>query len=165
MEPRKPNVAVRLELELLEDRVVPGKLVTTAAISVHSPDSYLPLRTDGGVALQSGSALTIILSREPAVSTLQITDDGKGDIQASWDGGPIHSFTGIDHIAVTSRVGSNNTDEVTYTLTGPLTGTQNVDIDLHAAQNFVTAVLGSQGLATPGLTFNVAKQDHLTVVK
>jgi len=41
MEPCKPNVAVRLELEVLEDRVVPGRLTIIPVGEVLSSDSYI----------------------------------------------------------------------------------------------------------------------------
>jgi hypothetical protein len=107
--------------------------------------------------------VVIELAKAPAVNTLQITDDGKGDIQVNWDGGPVHSFQGVDQILVLSK-GSKNTDVVTYDLTGPVSGNEQVDIDLHASHSDVIANLGSAGLETPGLTFRVAKHDHLTVV-
>jgi hypothetical protein len=41
MEQRKPGYVVRLQVELLEGRVVPGLLTSTPVASVISSDSYI----------------------------------------------------------------------------------------------------------------------------
>src|SRR5262245_1496667 len=57
MEPRRPDLAVRLGFELLEDRVVPGLLTITPRAEVISSDSYivsLPSAPNVGLTIAQG---------------------------------------------------------------------------------------------------------------
>jgi hypothetical protein len=56
----------------------------------------------GGLAVQSGSELTIIV-RRPSTNVVQITDVGAGNVQVEWNGGRIHSFTDVATVVVDTR--------------------------------------------------------------
>jgi hypothetical protein len=56
---------------------------------------------------------------QPTTNAVEVTDD-KGNIQAEWNGGPVHSFTGINTTVIqTARARS---DQVTFNLGSPRTG-------------------------------------------
>jgi hypothetical protein len=156
MEQRKSVVGVRLEIEVLEGRVVPSAL---AISPIGSSDSYLhsetPPRT-GGAAFQTGSLLTVDLRNkvgQPGLDTLTIIDDGKGEIRVSWDGGPVHSFTGISQIVFNST--QTQTEKVAFELTGPLTKPLDVQLNLNGKDNIVTEQVGNNGVVPSGLTFEI----------
>ena len=67
----------------LEDRC----LLSSAGSFGFSPLFHILPRT-GGVSAQTGSMLAIGVG-QPTTNTVQVTDDGKGDIQAEWNGGPV----------------------------------------------------------------------------
>jgi hypothetical protein len=98
----------------LEDRCLPS----SAASSGFFPLFHLLPRT-GGVSAQSGSTLAIGVG-QPTTNSVQLTDDGKGDIQAEWNGGPVHSFT----TAATTLIQAERarTDQITLNLVSPRTG-------------------------------------------
>jgi hypothetical protein len=138
-------------LEMLEDRVLPS-------LWIDSP--RVPART-GGATFQSGSLLTVDLrtkAGEPGLETVSIADDGKGDIQVSWDGGPVHSFTGINKIVVNSA--PIGTEQVAFKLTGPLTTPLDVQLNLNGVNNTVSEQVGNNGVVPSGLTFEVATLRH-----
>jgi len=107
----------------------------------------------GGVAVQTGTVLTITVVRKPSISTVQVIDNGAGAVSAAWDGGKVHSFSGVE--TIDTNVEGPRSEEVTYTLTGPLTGSRDVETNLHGRTDSVTANVGGDGLATKGLTFHV----------
>jgi hypothetical protein len=160
MEQRKPVVGVRLEIEVLEDRVVPSALAISA---LSNPDAYLhqiPART-GGAAFQSGSLLTVDLRNKvgnPGHDTATIIDDGKGGIQVSWDGGPVHSFSGISQIVFNSA--QTQTEQITFELAGPLAAPLDVQLNLNGKDNIVTEQVGNNGVVPSGLTFEIVTVRH-----
>lgn len=60
-----------------------------------------------GFASQSGSVLTITSDR-PATDTVEISNDGGGAVAAKWNGGAVHSFTGVDTIVVDTHNAKND---------------------------------------------------------
>jgi len=79
----------------------------------------------------------------PPKSTVAITDDGKGDFQVEWDGGPVHSFTGVKVLGV--EVEGPQSDRVTYDLTGPTSGSDGVALLLSGKSNTVVANVSASG--------------------
>jgi hypothetical protein len=79
-----------------------GSHVPTGAVSAseegHALNVPLHLRTSG-TAVQSGSVLTVTVNR-PKSNVVQLVNEGAGDVQAQWNGGMVHSFTGVATIAV-----------------------------------------------------------------
>jgi hypothetical protein len=52
-------------------------------------------------------------------NTVQLTDEGKGDIQAEWNGGPVQSFTTVATAVIQAERGRTN--QITFKLTSPRT--------------------------------------------
>lgn len=72
----------------------------------------------GGVSVQRGTLLGIGVG-QPTANTAQVTDDGKGDIQAAWNGGPVKSFTGLTKTIVQAE--RARSDQITFNLTNART--------------------------------------------
>jgi hypothetical protein len=70
-----------------------------AAAAVGSHDPVGPAPTDRGTAVQSGSVLTVMVNR-PKSNVVQIVNEGAGNVQVEWNGGMVHSFTGVATIVV-----------------------------------------------------------------
>jgi hypothetical protein len=66
----------------------------------------------GGTAVQTGSLLTVTVNRSKT-NVVQITNEGAGNVQVEWNGGPVHSFAGVDTIVVDTR--NARKDQVTLT--------------------------------------------------
>jgi hypothetical protein len=77
----------------------------------HPLDIVLHHRT-GGIAVQSGSLLTVTVDR-PRTNVVQITNEGAGNVQVEWNGGPVHTFSGVAEIVVNAR--NARKDQVTLT--------------------------------------------------
>ncbi|HEV3166455.1 MAG TPA: hypothetical protein VGZ22_20695 [Isosphaeraceae bacterium] len=90
----------------------------------------------GGVPLQSGTALTIGVG-QPKINTVQATFDGAGGAQVEWNGGPAHSFTGVQATLVQTGRARNNV--VVFNLTGPRTIGTSFATGLLAATREVSA--------------------------
>jgi len=124
------------------------RIALTRTICFGNPPFCVPLppptppRT-GGVAVQSGSVATALIVATPPKSTVAITDDGKGDFQVEWDGGAVHSFTGVKVLGV--EVEGPQSDQVTYDLTGPTSGSDEVAFLLSGKTNTVTANVSAAG--------------------
>jgi hypothetical protein len=73
----------------------------------------------GGIFIQNGAALGIGVGQRHG-NTVQISDDGAGDIQADWNGGPVHSFNGISTVIVRAERATNNL--ITIQRTSPAIG-------------------------------------------
>ena len=167
MTQRRPNVGVRLQIEVLENRVVPtGFAISSLALG--SADQYLHQinpRTSGA-AFQTGSLLTVDLRNkvgQPGLDTLSIIDDGKGNIQVSWDGGPVHSFKGINQIVFNSA--QTQTEQVAFKLTGPLVTSLDVQLNLNGKDNVVTEQVGNNGVVPNGLTFEIVAVRHNSTIQ
>jgi hypothetical protein len=57
---------------------------------------------------------------QPRSNTVQITDDGAGDIQAEWNGGPVHTFSAVTTTVIQAERARVN--ELTIHLTSSRTG-------------------------------------------
>jgi hypothetical protein len=157
---RKPVVGVRLEIEVLEGRVVPGALTISSVGIADSYIHHIEPRT-GGAAFQTGSLLTVDLRNkvgQPAHDTATIIDDGNGGIQVSWDGGPVHAFTGISQIVFNSA--ETQTEQVTFELAGPLAAPLDVQLNVNGKDNIVTEQVGNNGVVPSGLTFEIVSVRH-----
>jgi hypothetical protein len=65
-----------------------------------------------GTAVQSGSVLTVMVD-QPRSNVVQITNAGGGNVQVEWNGGMVHSFTGV----ATAVVNASNATKDDITLT------------------------------------------------
>lgn len=72
----------------------------------------------GGVFVQTGSELGIGVG-QPTTNTVQVTDDHAGNVQAQWNGGPLHSLTGITTTFILAERARH--DQITFTLTSLMT--------------------------------------------
>jgi hypothetical protein len=136
-------------LEVLEDRFMPTLFIPIP----HGPPT--PPRT-GGEAVQTGSVLTVDLRNkvgQPGLDTITIVDDGAGDVQVSWDGGRVHSFTGIGQVLVNAA--PTVTEVANFQLTGELTVPLNVQLNLSGINNTVTEQVGNNGVVPSGLAFDL----------
>jgi hypothetical protein len=57
-----------------------------------------------GIAVQSGSVLTVTVNK-PTKNTVAISNIGGSAVEVEWNGGAIHSFTGVATIVVDTRRG------------------------------------------------------------
>ncbi len=101
----------------------------------------------GGVAVQTGAALSIGVANTPSFSTLQITTDGAGDVWTQWDNGPVHVFHGVR--AIDASLQGRAVDLVHIDLIGPLTESLDVSITLNGRFNFVAENVRGQGPPIP----------------
>jgi hypothetical protein len=102
--PSAGSTAVELGSGVPMDAATPGG-------SGHPLDTVLHRRT-GGIAIQSGSLLTVTVDR-PRTNVVQITNEGAGNVQVEWNGGPVHSFSGVANIIVDAK--NARKDQVTLT--------------------------------------------------
>jgi hypothetical protein len=163
MKPRNRNHIARLEVELLEGRLVPSQLTVAPSAVGHviPSDSYINrLPRTGGVAIQVGSILEIgvapagsALPRTPFLGITKIVEDGRGDVSVSWDGGPVHQFSGVSTITV---VGDAPVNDVFLEATAPLQSPEQIGLKMTGVANAFVALLPSDSApltvqATPGV--------------
>jgi hypothetical protein len=74
------------------------------------------LRTSG-TAILSGTALSVTVNK-PTSNQVLILDQGGGAVEVEWNGGAVHSFTGVTTILVHAETARN--DQITF-YTPPLT--------------------------------------------
>jgi hypothetical protein len=122
------------EVKPLESRLLLSRRVSFPdGTSVISP-TLVHLPRTGGVSEQSGTVLAIGVG-QPTTNAVQVTDDGQGGIQAKWNGGPIHSFTGISSSVIQTERSRRN--QITFNLTGSRTGPTGVAVGLYAPTDAV----------------------------
>jgi hypothetical protein len=130
------------EVKPLESRLLLSRQVSFPDGTSFIFPTFPHLPRTGGVSEQSGTVLGIGVGQR-RTNTVQATEDGQGGIQAEWNGGPVHSFTGIrSSVIQTERSRSN---QITFNLTSPRTGPTAVAVGLQVPTD---AVLPSEG-ATP----------------
>jgi len=109
-----------------------NRLENRALLSFVSPG--LPIRwhpglpRTGGISVQSGTGVFVGVG-QPTTNTAQVTDDGKGDVEADWNGGKVHSFSGVATTVIQAERARNN--QITFHLTGPRTGPTAVAVGSH----------------------------------
>lgn len=65
------------------------------------------VRRTSGFAVQSGSVLTVTVTRSSA-NSVAISNEGGGAVLVEWNGGAAHSFTGVETIVVDTHNASND---------------------------------------------------------
>jgi hypothetical protein len=155
----------RLELEHLENRVVPAVLPPVLPVrcvplgngvfcspgAMVSPTlaSSSVLRT-GGAAFQEGSVLHVDLSK-PVGNEATLSDDGRGDVTVEWNGHTPPTFHGVRDIEIDS-LGQHDT--IWYNLTGNVTvAHEEIDVRLADLSSKFIPKLGA--FQTKDLTFHV----------
>src|SRR5207237_10363373 len=116
--------------------------------------------------VQTGGALSITTLaaglRRGNNHTIQVNDDGKGNVQAICDGAAPLSFSGVSRISVKGSdpvfLGRGGSDTVRYNLTGTLLGTRGLVVNLKGGNDdfsaTVTNGIGSS-IAVPSLPGNL----------
>jgi hypothetical protein len=79
-----------------------SRLLPSFAAPVGFSPLFHSLPRTGGVSAQTGSMVAIGVG-QPKSNAVQITDDGAGDIQAEWNGGPVHTFSGVETMEVITK--------------------------------------------------------------
>jgi hypothetical protein len=126
------------EVKLLESR-----LLLSQSQKVSFPDGsslvfplFMRLPRTGGASVQRGTVLGIGVG-EPTTNMVHVTDDGDGDVQAEWNGGPARSFTGIQSTVIQTQ--RARTNQVTFNLTGDRTGGTAVAVGSNVPTDAATA--------------------------
>jgi hypothetical protein len=94
MEPRKPCRVARLEVCLLEGRIVPGGL-TIISREVLSSDSYIR----GGRAIERNHVVTVTVNK-PTLNVVHVQEPRAGHILVNWNGGAKHAFDNVHEVVV-----------------------------------------------------------------
>ena len=126
----------------LESRLLLSQQVFFPDGFSHVFPTFIRLPRTGGVALQSGTTLTVGVGQR-TTNTVLATLDGVGGAQVEWNGRPVHSFTGVEATLV--QIGGASRDEVTFHLTNPRTRGTAIAI----GQLLATPALGAKTVAHP----------------
>jgi len=129
---------------LPEVKPLESRLLLSLQVSFPDGTSFIfptfpRLPRTGGVSEQSGTVLGIGVGQR-TTNTVHVTDDGQGGIQAEWNGGPVHSFTGITSSVIQTERSRSN--QITFNLTSPRTSPADVAVGSQVATD---AVLRSEG--------------------
>ena len=126
-----------------EVKPLESRLLLSQAQRLSFPDgtsfvfpTFVHLPRTGGVSVQKGTVLSIGVGQVRG-NTLNVTDDGNGDVQAEWNGGPLHSLTGIKSTVIEAQRASHN--QITFSLTGVRTGPAAIAV----GSQIVTAALSA----------------------
>ena len=126
---------VPLKVEQLEDRCVPACIISQAGVAPN---------------------IALTITGDDAVNSIQISDDGAGNITVTCDGVLSPVVAGVKDIIANSKGGK---DTVFYTLTGDLQAgqTRNLKVDLgDGNDNFLAqAINNADVLGTAALSINV----------
>ena len=135
------------EVKPLESRLLLSRQVRFPDGTPFSFPAFPRLPRTGGVSEQSGTVLGIGVG-QPTTNTVQVTDEGQGGIQAQWNGGPVHSLSGIQATVIQAQRAKSN--EITFKLTSSRTGPAAVAVGLHVPTDTARANEGGHPLAVLG---------------
>ena len=100
-----------------------SRLLLSQSQKVSFPDGsssvfplFKTLPNKGGVFVQDGSVVSIGVG-QPTTNAAHVTDDGAGNDTVEWNGGPVHSLTGVDSTLIETRRAKAN--QITINLTSP----------------------------------------------
>jgi hypothetical protein len=107
----------QLTIHLTSPRTGPTALAVGSLVATETtmpgggqPRDLVRNARTSGQAVQSGSLLTVTVNR-PTSNVVQINNEGGGAVQVEWNGGSVHSFSGIETIVVDTKNASR--DQVT----------------------------------------------------
>jgi hypothetical protein len=105
---------------------------------------------------------------QPSTNIVQVTDAGQGGVQADWNGGPVHSLTGIQATVIQAQRARRN--QITFKLTSPRTGPSAVAVGLHVPTDTALANEGGHplriiGQRTSGIAVQSGSFLAVTVIK
>ena len=110
----RSRARLRPSIQGLERRVVLSTFrLNTSAVIPHTASIVWhpnPPRT-GGLAVQSGSVVSCFVG-QPKMNEVQVVDDGKGDVQMSWNSGQPHSFQGVTTSVIQAQRARTNLFEI-----------------------------------------------------
>ncbi len=107
------------EVKPLESRLLLSRQVSFPdGVSFRFP-TFPSLPRTGGVFEQSGAVLGIGVG-QATTNTVQVADEGQGRIQAHWNGGSVHSLTGVQATVIEAHRARSN--QITFNLTPLRTG-------------------------------------------
>jgi hypothetical protein len=138
-----PSRKLLPEVKPLESRLLLSRQVSFPDGTFFSVPTLPRLPRTGGVSEQSGTVLGIGVG-QPTANNVQVTDDGQGIIEAHWNGGPVHSLTGIQATVIEAQ--RARTDRITFKLTGTRTGPTAVAVGLHVPTDTARSNEGGQPL-------------------
>ncbi len=92
--------------------LVSGAVAETAASRPQIRVLHRGTAKNHGNATQSGAILSVNVD-DPKGNSIQINDAGSGTILVAWNGGAVHSFSGITTIVV--NAGKARNDQVIFT--------------------------------------------------
>jgi hypothetical protein len=107
---RTNQITVQLSSQRTTPAIVAvGAIVPTDRALASAGEHPFKAKTSrtSGFASQSGSVLTITADRQ-TTNTVEISNDGAGAVAAKWNGGAVHSFTGVDTIVVDTHNAKND---------------------------------------------------------
>ena len=107
------------------------------------PFPVLPVRLPrtGGVSTQVGAIIGIGVGHPPG-NAVQINDEGAGNYQADWNGGPVHSFTGVQAIGLFAERATHG--HITINLTNSSAAAPQVGLDESGRADAVHANTGAR---------------------
>ena len=151
----RPCVEVLEERRLFSEVSLTPGIVFRTGPGVVQFGSLISPRT-GGIAEQTGSLLVVDLRNkvgQAGLDAVTVVDDGEGDIQVNWDGGPVHSFSGVTQIVINSA--PTVTEQITLQINGPLTTPLSMQLDLSGINNTVSEQVGGNGTPPAGLDISI----------
>jgi hypothetical protein len=123
-------------------KFAPGVNALENRTLLSSASHELPIRWDpnlprtGGISVQSGTVVSIGVG-QPQGNTVQINDNEAGDVQGEWNGGPVHSFTGVSSTVIQAERARSN--QITFHLTGPRPSPTAVAVGSHLPADVASA--------------------------
>jgi hypothetical protein len=126
---RRPPLRFLPRLEALEGRCVPSTISGRH-----------------GTAVQNGTSLTISATTGTH-NSVQVLDDGVGDLTVQWNGGASHFFSGINNITINTS-SQSQTNNVTYSFTGVLKQGETINVNLKGTSRNNCAI-GMEGMSSP----------------
>jgi hypothetical protein len=121
-------------LEVLEDRCVPSTLQDGSVRGIH-----------GGTAVQNGTSLTVTVNSTN--NSVQVQDDGIGDITVKWNGGASHLFHGINNLTINTG-SQTQSNTVTYAFTNVLLQGETINVNLRGTSSN-NCTVGMEGMTIP----------------
>ena len=145
------------ELKPLESR-----LLLSQAQKLSFPDgtsfvfpTFQHLPRTGGASVQQGTVLGIGVGQRTN-NAVQVSDDGNGDFQAEWNGGPVRPFTAVKSIVIEAQRARSN--QITFNLTGSRTGPTAVAVGSQLPTQAISASEGGHPLRRVARTSGAAVQ-------
>jgi len=116
--------------------------------------------THGGIAVQTGSLLTVTVDR-PTTNRVQVSSSG-ADIQLAWNGAPVENFTDVAVIEVHAEKARNN--QITFNLGRSVANSSNARACTVTSDGSGTAVAKSRSRLTSVIRAGTAIQQGTKLI-